>query len=267
MSSLAECYAGGDRIAVWNELHACGSLRGDAQRDDARAVALQTMKRAAHNVATIHRRLIALGYIFDEPRRAHVRPNSGIARTRRALERTVGPLPPALDAWFREVGYVFFRGHPRAWTGSHPWHDELLDPIEFIYSRSEIALQREIRDEHRDKEPPSTSQAYFDAAVDFFPPESFELVFAGDFFHKNEVSGGGPTVALLPAGTADVRVLEDNGAAYTDFVDSRPGDDNGIWFVDYLRRYFERGGFRRMRPDHTYPPEFWPGLAQGLLDI
>jgi len=269
MSTLAQRYAAGDRVRVWNELHARGSLAdaGDAQRNDARAVAAQTMKRAAQNVATLRLRLLDFGYVFNEPRRAHVRPNWGIASTRRALVRTVGPLPLSLDAWFREVGYVFFRGRPSVWTGSHPWHEELLDPLEFVYSRSEIAYQLQMQAEYPDDEPPPASQPYFESAGAFFPKPSFELVFAGDFFHKNEVSGGGPTVALLPADTADVRILEDTGAAYTDFVNSEPGDEDGIWFVDYLRRYFARGGFRRMRPDHVYPPAFWPGLAQGLLEI
>lgn len=256
MSSLRERYDAGDRIAVWDELHALGPLSraGEALRRDARDVAALTMRRAAHNVVTIHRRLLDIGYVFDQPRRAHVPPNWDIARTRRAAARAFGPLPPSLDEWFRKVGYVFFRGHPASWSGSHPWHHELLDPIEFVYSRDQIASELEMREEYPDED-----QREYRSV--------FELVFAGDFFHKNEVSGGGPTVALLPADTADVRVREVNGAGYTDFIDSEPGDEDGIWFVDYLRRYFRRGGFRRMRPDHRYPPEFWPGLAEGLLEI
>ncbi len=255
MSSLVERYDAGDRIAVWDELHALESLAdaGDAARRAARDVARRTMQRAATNVATIHRRLTAIGYVFDQPRAVLEPPNAKMAKTFRRLEKTAGPVPYSLQAWFEEVGYVYFRGRPASWSGSHSWSDELLDPFEFRYYDEWIDEQLEMREEYPDED-------------DDGKPE-FYLEFAADFFHKNDVSGGAITYALLPSDTADARIFEDNGAAYTDFVDSRPGDDAGIWFVDYLRRYFERGGFRRMRPDHTYPAEFWPGLAQGLLDI
>jgi hypothetical protein len=252
MSSLVERYTAGDRIAVWDELHALGPLTdaGDAAREAARGVARLTMQRAATNVATIHRRLLHFGFVFDEPRKTLEPPSSGMAAIVRRLAGEIGPIPYSLQAWFEHVGYVFFRGHPASWSGSHPWKDELLDPIEFRYRNSWIDDFLEMRAEYGDE-----------------GDDEFCLEFAGDFFHKNDVSGGAPTYAVLPADTADARIFEDNGAAYTDFVDSRPGDEHGIWFVDYLRRYFQRGGFRRMRTDHAYPPAFWPGLGDGLLEI
>jgi hypothetical protein len=255
MSSLPDRYDAGERIAVWEELRALGSLEhaDNALRQAARDVARRTMKRAATNVATIHRRLIDFGYVFDNPQEALVKPSAASAKTLRLLGTKVGAVPYSLEAWFEQVGYVFFRGHPASWGGSHPWKAELLDPIEFIYDTSNIDAELEYQEEYADDEEPDEA--------------AFHFQFAGDFYHKNEFSGGGPTYAVLPACTADVRVFEDNGAGYTDFVDSRPGDDGGIWFVDYLRRYFERGGFRRMRPDHTYPAAFWPGLAEGLIEI
>ena len=255
MTSLPDRYDAGDRVAVWEELRALGSLEhaDDALRQAARSVAGRTMQRAAANVATIHRRLIGFGYVFDEPREALVNPKAGPAQTLRLLGAKVGVVPYSLEAWFEQVGYVFFRGRPASWEGSHPWEAELLDPIEFVYDRSAMEAELERQEECADNADPDEAAFHFE--------------FAGDFFHKNDVSGGAPTYAVLPACTADVRVFEDNGGAYTDFVDSRPGDRGGIWFVDYLRRYFERGGFRRMRPGHTYPPAFWPGLAEGLLEI
>ncbi|MDB5072864.1 MAG: hypothetical protein JWM87_3975 [Candidatus Eremiobacteraeota bacterium] len=255
MSSLLDRYDAGERIAVWEELRALGSLEhaDNALRQAARDVARRTMQRAAANVATIHRRLIDFGYVFDNPRDALVKPNAGIAKTLRLLNAKVGAVPYSLEAWFEQVGYVFFRGRPASWGGSHTWKAELLDPIEFIYDSSAMDAELERQEEYADDEDPDEAAFHFE--------------FAGDFFHKNDVSGGGPTYAVLPACTADVRVFEDNGAAYARFVDSWPGDEDGIWFVDYLRRYFERGGFRRMQLNHTYPPAFWPGLAEGLLEI
>jgi Phosphorylase superfamily len=252
---LLERYDAGERVAVWEELRALGSLEhaDGALRQAARDVAQRTMQRAAANLATIHRRLIGFGYVFDKPKEALVKPSAGTAKTLRLLRAKIGPVPYSLEAWFEQVGYVFFRGHPASWGGSHHWHDELLDPIEFMYDSSWVQDQFEYIAEYGGEDDPDEAAFHFE--------------FAGDFYHKNEVSGGSPTYAVLPSFTADVRIFEDNGARYTDFVDSRPGDDDGIWFVDYLRRYFERGGFRRMRPDHTYPPAFWPGLAEGLLEI
>jgi hypothetical protein len=101
--------------------------------------------------------------------------------------------------------------------------------------------------------------------------ESFRLPIAGDYLHKNDVSGGAATVVPLPSDEADARVVEDDGVWFEQYMQNqsklglpnhvetlaatpRPGDEP-IWLVDYLRMYFEAGGFRRVAGTTAYPED------------
>ena len=70
---LLERYGAGDREEVWRDLMALGpAVRHPLYREDAQAVALETMKRARHNIESIVTKLEELGYVFrqgdwDEP--------------------------------------------------------------------------------------------------------------------------------------------------------------------------------------------------------
>ncbi len=255
--TLFEQYESGDRGRVWDEIHELGPLSGVAPEVccDVERVARRTIERAAANVRTIHGRLVEIGYRFDLPDDALVPPNAETAATKARLAEAVGPLPATLNAWFDYAGYASFRGSPPAWSGPRRWYDELFDPFEFVYDSLMIASALEMVEDN-----PELYRA--DDGVTIFP-----LEFAGDFFHKNDFSGGGPTYAALPSADADARVFEDNGARYVDWTDSEPGDEHGIWFVDYLRRYFRNGGFRRVRPDGACPAGFFASLSHGLLEV
>jgi hypothetical protein len=256
MPSLVERYRQGDHVAVWDELRALGSLGSApaALRAEVAEVARLTMERAAVNVDTLFGRLTEMGYTFccAEPR---TRPGPESVAIRAFLRQHVGAIPDSFDAWLSHVGNISFRGILSSWHGSQPWEGELFDPLECALSREQVADELEHARELHEEDFPGA------------PLTEFPLPFAGDFFHKNNISGGAASEIILPSDHADARITEDNGGRYTDYHDGLPGDESGIWFVDYLRRYFGNGGFRRVRRDHPYPTSFFEDLAEGLLPI
>ena len=108
-------YHAGDREGVWEELRALGSgARDAATHADARAVAVETMRRARENVELLATRLRAMGFRFAYPDRVHVPPNAVLLARLDAIERAAGPLPLSIRAFYEEVGSVCFMGaHPR----------------------------------------------------------------------------------------------------------------------------------------------------------
>jgi hypothetical protein len=265
MTPYLERYDAGERLAVWQELHALGSLRQHSQDvcDDVAAVAERTIERAAENLRTILSRLSGLGYRFDLPEYSLAPIDGSRASAISSLVDRVGPLPPTLKAALHLIGDVSFRG----WLPSHgtatSWQAQLLDPFEFF-----LVIESDIED--------------FDyaATLDETDPQrqrGFRLTFSGDYLHKNDVSGGPPSQMLLPADSADVALVEDDGVANKAYVDwliagrnhpepERPSE-KPIWFVDYLRMYFGAGGFRRVPGTASYPESFTRALSEGLLEI
>lgn len=85
----------------------------------------------------------------------------------------------------------------------------------------------------------------------------------------------------LPSDEADARVVEDDGVWFAEYAANwrrygnetdahaatPPREVKPIWLVDYLRMYFEAGGFRRVAGSTAYPDELMQGLAEGLLEI
>jgi hypothetical protein len=250
---------------VWQELHALGSLADApaALLRDVDAVALRTMERAARNLETIHARLVAMEFVFDSPDRALLSPNAEYAAVEAILREKIGSVPASLHAWFAHVGEACFRGWLPS-SGSAPaWYAQLVDPFEFGVGLEMVEGDIEMFED------------------DAEAGEPFGLSIAGDYLHKNDFSGGAPTVILLPSDHADAFVVEDDGAwfrAYTAKVkelgDRRAAEaavpqtpDVPIWFVDYLRMYFAAGGFRRVSGTQSYPQEFARRLAADLLEI
>lgn len=89
-----ERYQQGDREAVWAELQALGEeVNSRKLRDDARAVAMETMRRARAS-------LTAMG--------AKIRPpHKRTADTIKALEKQLqGKIPLSLHAWWLQIGEV-----------------------------------------------------------------------------------------------------------------------------------------------------------------
>ena len=93
-----ERYLQGEREAVWAELNALDeNVFARKIRDDARAVAMETMRRARVNIQTLG------GPFRPPPKRT--------ADTIKALEKTLrGKLPLSLHAWWLHVGEVSLPG-------------------------------------------------------------------------------------------------------------------------------------------------------------
>jgi len=93
-----ERYQQGDYEAVWAELTALGEdVMARKIRDDARAVAMETMRRARSNIQTLG------GPFRPPPKRT--------ADTIKALEKQLrGKLPLSLHAWWLHVGEVALTG-------------------------------------------------------------------------------------------------------------------------------------------------------------
>jgi hypothetical protein len=231
-------YDAGDRTGVWDELHAIRDVAAlePYVRQDVENVAVATMRRAASNVGMLYRQLLERGYIFSDPEFARPWGEEGIM-IRDLLATAAGPIPPVLAAWLSELHSVSFRGRPRPLEGIAAWKHAMLDPFEFGCDRESVEAQIENR---RDG-------------------ESLEFEFAGDTYHKNEISGGPPTCILLPSSSVDALVIES--------AEQSPEGAGGIWFVDYLRSYFDAGGFRKTRLSAPDAMDFVPTRVDDLLPI
>ncbi len=94
-------YAGGER-SVWNELveHAVAIAQHDELREEARAVAGELMKRVRHNADAVRAVLREAGARVDEEQAPAS--DADLAR----VSELAGPLPLALDAFWRVVGSI-----------------------------------------------------------------------------------------------------------------------------------------------------------------
>jgi hypothetical protein len=212
---LSSRYDAGDRAGVWDELHSLhdvNALEPQALRD-VEEVVVATIRRAVSNLRTIYHRLVEARFVFEDPTWAEPSGQEGL-EIRDLLAANVGPIPIVLGEWLEHVTLVSFRGRPLAPAAAAPWKRAMLDPFEFVCSQESVEADLENRDE----------------------AGRFDLPFAADTYIKNDISGGRETRIRLPATTVDARVFESN---------EQSTDAKGIWFVDYLRLYFESGGFRR----------------------
>lgn len=236
MGTFLERYDAGDRRRVWDDVHALGSTGAlpDDVRRDVEAVARRTMERAAHNIETMYGRLVATGFRFIHPEMACVAPEGRQKRDLALLEEHVGAVPATLRALFMVVGSACFRGWLPSAGSKDAWESQLVDPLELtpdVRGEIERVTDPEVVPEDR----------------------AFQLPIAGDYLHKNDISGGGPTFVRLPSDEPDARIVEDGAEP--------------VWLVDYLRVYFLAGGFRRIAATVSYPWDFARRLSDGLLDI
>ncbi len=263
--SFLERYDAGNRAEVWAELRSITTLSEEPRtvREAANMVCSRAMERAASNVAAIHTHLMSLGFQFEFPKESYSPPNVESAELNRALISAVGPVPLTLQAWLEHVGTVTFRRQPIISQPSPI--DRLLDPLEFQYSHDEVADGLEQQRER-----------LAEGAVD----ARFRFVFAGDLYHKNEISGGGASYIEMPADWVDALVIEDDAARIVErnrFKGLQLGEkdslalqgncDRQIWFIDYLNAYFEGGGFRRLHSNDDLPYQELSEFISKLLKI
>ena len=239
-------YQNGEREQVWSEIVALGErVRQEHVLPDALAVAYETMARAGENARRLVSRLQSIGYEFETSDGLSVPyapPISNAKSILDAMESETGPWPLALRAWYEVVGSVNLMGFHPDWPNDYDdphfiYTDPLvLDPIEPMFDiwRDEV-------------EEPGTSI----------------LPIAPDYYHKADVSGGGPYGIVLPNEAADARV-------------AREWHDTTL--VNYLRECFRWGGFpgfdvrHPMNPQHlvegvAMPSEHFALLTSDLLPM
>lgn len=212
-------YMKGEHEAVWTELTNLGpAVRQVEIFNDARAVALETMRRVRDNIITIVDRLSGHGYRFDQyPDGSPIPYNFGpivqssdeIISKVNEFEQLIGSIPLSLRVFWEVVGAVSLVGRtPDGWPS---FTDPLVvEPPDFCIS--DYREWREYIEEDKENE-----------------NELFIAAIAPDIFHKDNVSGGGPYGFSLPNAAID-GVLVNEG--------------HDLTFVSYLRfALLEWGGF------------------------
>ncbi len=237
---LAVRYRKGEFGAVWSELRSHAALGGDLLLE-ARAVALEMMRRVAQGAALLAERLAARGWksLYG---RLHAPPHTGDEAVMRRIEEVTGaPLPLSLRAFWEVVGGINFvwdyeRGGEAPDLGVRLPMEE-MDPIAV--------------------DPPGGVVHVFDEwknLRDGIDPElagGFNLDLAPDYLHKANISGGPPYGLELPFHGADPTF---------------ENEAHCLPFVEYLRLCFRWGGFPRLErhSERADVREFVSEIAHGL---
>ena len=211
-ADLVARYRRGDHIEVWRELRRFGAIDG-ALREEALAVAVETMRRVARCCDLAAERLSAEGWValFGPLRSA---PEPDLAKLLARLEQAAGsPVPPSLLAFWQVVGAVDFVWDYEQAQAAPAFGLELnlteMDPLAIQAAAAAGAMWLDER-----------------SAGDLDAPSPLWL--APDRLHKANISGGDPYGIELPFRGADPP------------FDGEPHD---LPFVDYLRLAFRWGGF------------------------
>jgi hypothetical protein len=226
-------------------------------REEAHAIAWETMRRVRRNLETLLTRLDALGYQRETP--------DGLGEPVsdeeiEQMERYLGgPLPLSLRAFWQVVGSVDLAQSPQQIV--HDWIDIPASELQCLGDDDPLvwpALKAE------------DVEFISDTTPDDHGRHLLELT--ADRFHKAHVSGGPGYGVWLPDTRADFRVYCDVCRA-----DERGEDDgylaDGQFFVRMLRDTMLGGGFRGPidRSDDEWRPlplrALQRQLAQGLLQI
>ena len=224
---LLERYRRGEHVAVWAELRSHEAIRGDLL-EEAREVAMETMRRVAHGADVLSERLAAMGWrpLYGELR---TKPKPEDQQVMNRIEETTGaPLPLSLRAFWEVVGginFVWDYGQgPAPNLGVDLPLDE-LDPL-CIDPPEAVTYLFEEWEELR-------------SGIDPEIADPFHVNLAPDYLHKANISGGGPYRIDLPFLGVD--------PIFTDEAHELP-------LVEYLRLCFRWAGFPRLerhagRPD------------------
>jgi uncharacterized protein DUF6745 len=229
---LYDRYVAGEHQAVWRELVEQGpAVRTDPIAADALAVAGETMRRVAANVATVVTRLLEMGYRFTTPegrsrpaKSAYVPPATRDARHLQRLEKAVGALPLSLRVFYELVGSVDL-------IGRHP----TLAPVDGSIAPDPLVV---------------ASVAELESEVGSWDDDDL-LMLAPDDLHKANTSGGDPYAIGVPDENADAVLLHER---------------HHLLFVDYLRLCFRLGGFPGYEGVDDVPAEI-ETLRAGLLEF
>lgn len=201
-------YLDGNYVSVWNDLCDLGkNVRNDPYLGDATSVALETMNRVKSNITTILERLNEQKYLFEDPLELQLNANER-SKIIDDIENRIGAIPISLCAFWKVVGSVSF-----------------LSDFESDYWKS--LYMGNIYPDPLFVEPPRTPN------TENWWRYKYYLALAPDFYHKQNVSGGGPYSIALPCSSFDTKFR---------------GEPNDLNFVEYLRlAILDFGGFPGVR--------------------
>lgn len=250
MGLLLDRYHAGDCQAVWQELLAQGGgMQPSPDFLDAEEIANETMRRAKANVKTILTRIPEIGYHLKFSLHApagsisaYSEPSAEVESEILNFEKTVGPIPLSIKAWYRQIGTVNLcwdqeaeAPFPQDWARLIAGSEFYLDPLVVHppdYTLNEVQSDETIVGE--------------DGVV------RFAVSMSPDFYHKDETSGGSPYCFALPDNSCDTAVLY---------------EPHGITFVEYLRTVFEWGGFPGFERLGTERPATLRYLCEGMIPL
>ncbi len=210
-------YRKGEHEGVWHELRSHEVVAGDF-RDEALAIAAETMARVRRNADILAERLAARGWrALTGSLRREPSPQ-GVKVMQRIETITRSGLPASLRAFWTVVGgndLVWdYNADPRAPTLGLPVDVAAMDPLAVDSADRTEYLIEEWRDQR--------------AGIDPELADPFALDLAPDALHKANISGGAPYGVELPFGGADPYFIN---------------EPHNLPFVDYLRLAFKWGGF------------------------
>lgn len=237
-SSLLERYKNGQHEDVWDELRSHEVISGDL-REEAMAVAVETMTRVGNNVNLIAGRLEKAGWTPQNSYR-EMPDDTDLTFFSEAEKKSGAPMPVSLEAFWKVVGGVDFVWDYRSGAeppklGPNLQMDE-MDPL-LIYSGD---VMHHMFDEWDEMDFPEEGE-----------DECFSIWLAPDHFHKANISGGDPYVIYVPFRGADPIV---------------ENEDHELPFVDYLRHCFRFGGFSKLDEykDRADVKAFVQSMTEGL---
>jgi hypothetical protein len=191
---LVARYRAGEHVQVWQTLCSLGPIAGDL-RQEADAVAHETMKRVAHNLDLLASRFYARGWVaLTGMLRTSPKPDDG--RICAEIERiTKSPIPPSLSAFWHVVG-----GVDLVWDYNTEKRPPVLLPG--------ITLDLDVLDPLFIAAPADVEYLFgeWEHAVEKTHPElldPFSIDLAPDYLHKANISGGAAYAIELPHFGAD----------------------------------------------------------------
>jgi hypothetical protein len=217
VGNLVSRYRQGEHQAVWQELRQFPAIADD-MRQEALAVALETMQRVAHNLDLLAQRLEGQGWLTLTGKLRSSLDANDVQLIARIERLTQGPIPPSLVAFWQVVGAVDL-----VWDYNNEEEPPDLLPGFQLDSLDPLFVDR----------PSGFSYQFQDWEHDvaMTHPElldPFSLALAPDDLHKANISGGAPYGVDLPFAGADP-VCEN--------------ERHGLPFVDYLRLSLRWAGF------------------------
>jgi len=247
-ATLLTRHQSGEYAAVWRDLVLLGAeVRKAPYKDVARAVAQETMRRAAHNVNLLVERLAKLGYRFNPPP-AHGMESVNWPCTKeerqllQACDRKRLWIPLSLRAFLEEVGWVDL-------VGTHPALNPLNDSGEPLFHTDPLQLSPGCEWDLQ-----AVFEEWSGASPEEREPAGWQL----------GSSAEGKSDELMDELPEDLYSIQLPNAAADAPLE---GEVHKISFVEYLRLSFQRGGFPGWENYEHRPEKELASLREGLLPL